>query len=165
MLPDHLRQLGNIGDALFFQGGGRQFTIWNPAELMEMGDEWEAAKAACAQFAGRGQGQVTAATTAPVTPGAPHIPVLLDEVIAALEPQPGDVIVDATFGAGGYTRALLDAGRDRPRVRPRSRRDRRRADSWPKLRKTRRGWFSIRAASPRWSPRWPMRESRGSTGS
>jgi len=41
---------------------------------------------------------------------APHIPVLLDEVIAALAPQPGDVIVDATFGAGGYTRALLAAG-------------------------------------------------------
>jgi len=43
-------------------------------------------------------------------PVAPHIPVLLDEVIAALDPQPGDVIVDATFGAGGYTRALLDRG-------------------------------------------------------
>lgn len=41
---------------------------------------------------------------------APHIPVLLDEVIAALDPKPGDVIVDATFGAGGYTRALLDRG-------------------------------------------------------
>jgi 16S rRNA (cytosine1402-N4)-methyltransferase len=41
---------------------------------------------------------------------APHIPVLLDEVIAALAPAPGKVIVDATFGAGGYTRALLDAG-------------------------------------------------------
>jgi len=44
------------------------------------------------------------------TPEAPHIPVLLDEVIAALDPQEGDVIVDATFGAGGYTRALLDRG-------------------------------------------------------
>lgn len=41
---------------------------------------------------------------------APHIPVLLDEVIAALDPQPRDVVVDATFGAGGYTRALLDRG-------------------------------------------------------
>ena len=41
---------------------------------------------------------------------APHIPVLLDEVIDALDPQPGDVIVDATFGAGGYTRALLERG-------------------------------------------------------
>lgn len=40
----------------------------------------------------------------------PHIPVLLDEVIAALDPRPGSVIIDATFGAGGYTRALLDAG-------------------------------------------------------
>jgi 16S rRNA (cytosine1402-N4)-methyltransferase len=41
---------------------------------------------------------------------APHIPVLLEEVLAALSPGPGDVIVDATFGAGGYSRALLDAG-------------------------------------------------------
>jgi len=45
-----------------------------------------------------------------MTPPAPHIPVLLDEVIAALAPAPGAIIVDATFGAGGYTRRLLDAG-------------------------------------------------------
>ncbi|NOW44459.1 16S rRNA (cytosine1402-N4)-methyltransferase [Novosphingobium sp. SG751A] len=46
---------------------------------------------------------------------APHIPVLLDEVIGALDPAgsldfSGKVIVDATLGAGGYTRALLAAG-------------------------------------------------------
>jgi 16S rRNA (cytosine1402-N4)-methyltransferase len=41
---------------------------------------------------------------------APHVPVLLDEVIAALNPGEGDVIVDATFGAGGYSRAILDCG-------------------------------------------------------
>lgn len=52
---------------------------------------------------------MSAAETSPPAE-APHIPVLLDEVIAALAPAPGDVIVDATFGAGGYTRALLDAG-------------------------------------------------------
>ncbi|MEI6642362.1 MAG: 16S rRNA (cytosine(1402)-N(4))-methyltransferase RsmH [Novosphingobium sp.] len=42
--------------------------------------------------------------------GAPHIPVLLDEVMAALNPGPGSLVVDATFGAGGYTRRLLGAG-------------------------------------------------------
>ena len=42
--------------------------------------------------------------------GAAHTPVLLDEVIAALSPLNGAVIVDATFGAGGYSRRLLDAG-------------------------------------------------------
>lgn len=42
--------------------------------------------------------------------GAPHIPVLMRECIAALDPKPGDTLVDATFGGGGYTRALLDAG-------------------------------------------------------
>ena len=41
---------------------------------------------------------------------SPHVPVLLAEVLEALAPQPGDLIVDATFGAGGYTRAFLDAG-------------------------------------------------------
>lgn len=39
-----------------------------------------------------------------------HIPVLLDEVIAALEPGNGKVILDGTFGAGGYTTAILDKG-------------------------------------------------------
>ncbi|MGS1093666.1 16S rRNA (cytosine(1402)-N(4))-methyltransferase RsmH [Aquamicrobium terrae] len=41
---------------------------------------------------------------------APHLPVLLDEVIAALAPKPGEVIIDGTFGAGGYTRAILATG-------------------------------------------------------
>lgn len=41
---------------------------------------------------------------------APHIPVLLDEVVSALSPTNGMSIVDATFGAGGYSRALLEQG-------------------------------------------------------
>ncbi|MGD9543272.1 MAG: 16S rRNA (cytosine(1402)-N(4))-methyltransferase RsmH [Methylocystis sp.] len=38
---------------------------------------------------------------------APHIPVLRDEAIAALGVQRGGRYIDATFGAGGYTRAML----------------------------------------------------------
>ena len=38
-----------------------------------------------------------------------HIPVLLDEVVAALSPAGAHLAVDGTFGAGGYTRALLAA--------------------------------------------------------
>ncbi|MDB5682154.1 MAG: ribosomal small subunit methyltransferase [Sphingomonas bacterium] len=41
---------------------------------------------------------------------APHTPVLIDAVIDALLPTPGERHVDATFGAGGYTRAILAAG-------------------------------------------------------
>ncbi|MBO9709735.1 MAG: 16S rRNA (cytosine(1402)-N(4))-methyltransferase RsmH [Caulobacter sp.] len=41
---------------------------------------------------------------------APHISVLLDEVVEALAPKSGDVMVDGTFGAGGYTRAILATG-------------------------------------------------------
>ena len=43
---------------------------------------------------------------------ARHIPVLLSEVLEMLQPAPGKIIVDGTFGAGGYTRALLGAGAD-----------------------------------------------------
>lgn len=38
-----------------------------------------------------------------------HIPVLLKEVIELLNPQKGKTYVDATFGAGGYTRAILES--------------------------------------------------------
>ena len=36
-----------------------------------------------------------------------HVPVLLDEVIALLEPRDGTFFVDGTFGCGGYSEALL----------------------------------------------------------
>lgn len=40
---------------------------------------------------------------------AGHIPVLLKEVIRTLSPRPGGAYVDGTFGAGGYTEAILGA--------------------------------------------------------
>ncbi|TXL73631.1 16S rRNA (cytosine(1402)-N(4))-methyltransferase RsmH [Vineibacter terrae] len=39
----------------------------------------------------------------------PHVPVLCEEVVRLIDPQPGGTYVDGTFGAGGYSRALLDA--------------------------------------------------------
>jgi 16S rRNA (cytosine1402-N4)-methyltransferase len=41
---------------------------------------------------------------------ARHIPVLLGEVLEALSPKSGETFVDGTFGAGGYTRAILQTG-------------------------------------------------------
>ena len=39
-----------------------------------------------------------------------HKPVLLDEVVESLNLSPGRIVVDGTFGAGGYSRAFLSAG-------------------------------------------------------
>src|SRR5690606_33210877 len=44
---------------------------------------------------------------APVTQPV-HIPVLFNEVLAALDPQPGQRLVDGTLGGGGHTRALAE---------------------------------------------------------
>ena len=38
-----------------------------------------------------------------------HIPVMLPEVLEALKPTHDEIYVDATFGAGGYSRAILEA--------------------------------------------------------
>ncbi|HEX9285762.1 MAG TPA: 16S rRNA (cytosine(1402)-N(4))-methyltransferase RsmH [Thermoanaerobaculia bacterium] len=45
---------------------------------------------------------------------APHTPVLVREVVELLAPERGGFFVDATAGAGGHARALLEAG---PEVR------------------------------------------------
>jgi 16S rRNA (cytosine1402-N4)-methyltransferase len=59
-----------------------------------------------------------------MTEAQPHIPVMLAEVLQALQPGKGQTIVDGTFGAGGYSRAIAASGayvvaldRD-PSVRP-----------------------------------------------
>jgi 16S rRNA (cytosine1402-N4)-methyltransferase len=46
------------------------------------------------------------------SPTDPHIPVLIRPLIRAVSPVSG-VWLDGTFGAGGYTRALLEAGADK----------------------------------------------------
>ena len=42
------------------------------------------------------------AETLPAGGPAPHIPVLLQDVLQGLRPRDGGLYVDGTFGAGGY---------------------------------------------------------------
>jgi len=55
-------------------------------------------------IAGRGPGKPEAAGGL-----ARHVPVMLREVLSRLNPKDGALYIDGTFGAGGYTRAILQA--------------------------------------------------------
>ena len=98
------------------------------------------------------------AAPSPPPPHDPrHAPVLLDEVIAGLAPAAGETHVDGTFGAGGYTRAILAAGATRDRVRSRSRCDRRGRGAGRRQRRP--ADAGARIASRAWPRRWPSAAS------
>jgi MraZ protein len=50
VMPEHLRDLGKVEGALFFQAAGEFFFVWSPDELAQMGHEWKGAQAACAKL-------------------------------------------------------------------------------------------------------------------
>lgn len=50
VMPEHLRDLGKVGDGLYFQGAGDFFFVWNPAELARMDVAWKGAQASCAKL-------------------------------------------------------------------------------------------------------------------
>jgi len=50
VMPEHLRDLGKVGEGLYFQGAGDFFFVWNPEELDRMDAAWKGAQAACAKL-------------------------------------------------------------------------------------------------------------------
>lgn len=50
VMPEHLRDLGKVGDGLYFQGAGEFFFIWNPEELARMGPAFKAAQVTCTKL-------------------------------------------------------------------------------------------------------------------
>ena len=54
ILPEHLVILSGVEDGLYFHGAGGFMTVWTPARLAAMGDDWLQAKVTC-------QGMVEAA--------------------------------------------------------------------------------------------------------
>ena len=117
MLTEALKTHAGITDAAIFVGLGHKFRIWEPgrfrAELAEATDKVRAFKAelgtrTAAAKPPRSTGMMTGSGSPAVAGGlARHIPVLARRAIDWLAVRAGGIYVDATFGAGGYTRAIL----------------------------------------------------------
>lgn len=92
----------------WFETGGRLRANVSGAGGMRTGDPpCQAASVEAGPVAGSGnsgQGKVGGSA------GNYHVPVLEEEVVTALEPRPGKLILDGTLGGGGHTARLLAAG-------------------------------------------------------
>lgn len=47
VMPEHLADLGGLGEGICFLGGGQFFTLWAPKQLYAMGAGWEGQQAVC----------------------------------------------------------------------------------------------------------------------
>ena len=52
--------------------------------------------------------EVQKAIEAGKTPAGSHLPIMVEEVLRCLQPEPGDVAVDCTLGGGGHAQAILE---------------------------------------------------------
>lgn len=57
---------------------------------------------------GRYAGEVEKVLAAGKTPAGMHRPIMVSEVVACLDPKPGETAVDCTLGGGGHAQALLE---------------------------------------------------------
>src|SRR5215204_4127138 len=53
-------------------------------------------------------GEVDKVLVSGKTPAGMHRPIMVDEVLECLRPQPGDIAIDCTLGGGGHARAILE---------------------------------------------------------
>ena len=112
VLPQRLREMFGLDEEALFAGMGEHFQIWAPRA-------YRRGHGGHRRLAGRarpGRRSLRAprrhGPREPVmmmAPIAPHVPVLLAPILRAVAPVAGTWL-DGTFGAGGYARALLDAG-------------------------------------------------------
>lgn len=57
LIPDHMVDLGEIEDQIYFQGAGGFIMMWNPAELAKMDDGFAMAKKTCTAMLASGKGR------------------------------------------------------------------------------------------------------------
>jgi 16S rRNA (cytosine1402-N4)-methyltransferase len=72
------------------------------------GDRRQRGRRGAPRGSARQRGQAAAAGQSPEAPALAHTPVLARELVELLDPQPGQTVIDCTFGGGGHARLLAE---------------------------------------------------------
>ena len=106
--PDRRKGPGGHGAGVGLRGPARRGRVGRPG----LPDDWGTPRSG-APLAVRLLASGEEVRAVPNEPMARHVPVMLDEVLAALAVRRDGLYLDATFGGGGYARAILEAGAGR----------------------------------------------------
>jgi MraZ protein len=99
LIPPALREYASLDHHVALVGQGNKFGLWDAAK-------WNDDDARKSLPAGRAAAR--ARRFLALMPDGVHVPVLLEEAVAALDVRPEGTYVDATYGRGGHARRILD---------------------------------------------------------
>ncbi len=101
LIPPALRQYAALDHHVVLVGQGNKFELWDEAQVAGANRPHD--------HLSRRRPSARARRVFALMPNGGHVPVLLEEAVAALAIKPEGTYVDATFGRGGHARRILAA--------------------------------------------------------
>ncbi len=109
-IPKNLMAHAGLDKDIVLTAANNKIEIWDKQKYQEFFDNFspESFSSLAQQVMTGATGQTLDCKTAHMEPSQYHLPVLLHEVVANMDIRADGTYVDATFGGGGHSRAILE---------------------------------------------------------